>query len=166
MHDTNRSEKPKDSDKLGYKFLLDSLREQLLRERSLLEEPPKVPTTPTDGLPEGKKYFRVREVAEILKVEPYVLRYWENEFGFIRPKKSRSGQRIYDRKDLKQLKEVHRLLYIEKFSLQGAKKQFQELRRARREQNAQRATQGDVEKLKRVARDVRELITWIEGLRL
>ncbi|MBY0370232.1 MerR family transcriptional regulator [bacterium] len=140
MKEQPGSERPKDSDKQGYKFLLDSLRDQLLRDRSLegaaaetvetQTAAPATDNTPKIQIPEGKKFFRIGEVAEILGVEAYVLRYWETEFGSIRPKKSRSGQRIYDRRDVQRLALVHHLLYVEKFSLKGAKKKLAEMRKA------------------------------------
>ena len=48
---------------------------------------------PLASLPKGKLYYRIGEVAKITDVKPHVLRYWETEFGALRPKKSRSGQR-------------------------------------------------------------------------
>ncbi|NBV51606.1 MerR family transcriptional regulator, partial [bacterium] len=48
-------------------------------------------TIALDALPEGKKYFRIGEVASLLKVEAYVLRYWESEFKTIKPVKAGSG---------------------------------------------------------------------------
>ena len=42
-----------------------------------------------------KLYFRIGEVSDIVGVKPYVLRYWETEFGDIKPSKSKSGQRLF-----------------------------------------------------------------------
>ena len=47
-----------------------------------------------------KLYLRIGEVAELTGIQPYILRYWESEFGTLRPAKSRSGQRMYKRKDI------------------------------------------------------------------
>jgi DNA-binding transcriptional MerR regulator len=65
-------------------------------------------------------------VASLLKVEPHVLRYWESEFKSIRPVKSKSGHRVYARKDVETLAQVKHLLHEEKFSIQGAKKKLLE----------------------------------------
>ena len=51
-------------------------------------------------LPEGKLYYRIGEVAKITHVKPHVLRYWETEFRWMAPPKSRSRQRLYRRKDI------------------------------------------------------------------
>src|SRR6202451_285639 len=71
-----------------------------------------------------KLYFRIGEVAELVGVEPHVLRYWEREFRTIRPTKSAKGQRVYSRRDVENLIRVHELLYREGFTIAGAKKKL------------------------------------------
>ena len=77
-----------------------------------------------DSLP-PKLYFRIGEVAELVGVEPHVLRYWEREFRSIRPTKSAKGQRVYSRRDVENLMRVRQLLYSEGFTIAGAKKKLQ-----------------------------------------
>ena len=77
----------------------------------------------TASLPE-KLYFRIGEVAELVGVEPHVLRYWEREFRTIRPTKSAKGQRVYSRRDVENLMRVRELLYKEGFTIAGAKKKL------------------------------------------
>lgn len=74
-----------------------------------------------------KLYFKIGEVADITKVKPYVLRYWESEFKIISPKKSLAKQRVYSQKDVQLILEIKRLLYKEKYTLEGAKKRIREL---------------------------------------
>jgi len=72
-------------------------------------------------LPE-KKYFRIGEVARLLKVKPYVLRYWETEFPQqLKPQKSRTNQRLYRRKDVESLMSIRELLYVKKYTIAGAR---------------------------------------------
>lgn len=71
-------------------------------------------------LPE-KKYFKIGEVASLLDVKPHVLRYWETEFPQVRPQKSRSGQRMYRHKDVETLATIRELLYVQKFTIPGAR---------------------------------------------
>lgn len=73
-----------------------------------------------------KLYYRIGEVAEVVGVEPHVLRYWESEFRTIRPQKSPKGQRVYSRKDLEKLLRVKDLLYTEGYTIAGAKKRLRE----------------------------------------
>jgi DNA-binding transcriptional MerR regulator len=68
-----------------------------------------------------KLFFRIGEVGELLGVEPHVLRYWETEFR-IRPRRSQSGQRMYQRKDIARFLRIRRLLHEEGFTIAGARK--------------------------------------------
>ena len=72
-----------------------------------------------------KLFFRIGEVAELVGVEPHVLRYWEREFRTIRPGKSAKGQRVYSRRDVENLLRVRDLLYRDGFTIAGAKKKLQ-----------------------------------------
>lgn len=74
-----------------------------------------------------KLYFRIGEVARIVEVKPYVLRYWESEFAVLRPEKTASGHRLYRRRDVEILLDIKRLLYDEKFTISGAKKRLREI---------------------------------------
>jgi DNA-binding transcriptional MerR regulator len=69
-----------------------------------------------------KLYFRIGEVSRVSGVKPHVLRYWETEFPAITPKKSGSGHRLYRRKDVELILEIKRLLYEERFTIEGARK--------------------------------------------
>ncbi len=73
-----------------------------------------------------KLYYRIGEVAGIVGVEPHVIRYWETEFRSIRPQKSRSGQRVYSRRDVDKLIRVRDLLYSQGFTIAGARKKLQQ----------------------------------------
>lgn len=80
------------------------------------------PALPQDA-PEipDKLYFRIGEVASLLAVEPYVLRYWETEFPSLAPKKSGTGHRLYRRKDVELLLKIKHLLYDKRFTIEGAR---------------------------------------------
>ena len=71
-----------------------------------------------------KLYFKIGEVAELTGVKPHVLRYWESEFGTFRPSKSRSQQRLYQRKDIELVFRLKELLYKQGFTIAGARKQL------------------------------------------
>jgi DNA-binding transcriptional MerR regulator len=83
-----------------------------------------------------KLYFKIGEVSRILKVEPYVLRYWETEFDMLKPGKAPSRHRRYRRSDVELLLEIKRLLYTEGYTIEGARRK---LRQARKEQKNQLA---------------------------
>lgn len=74
-------------------------------------------------------FFRIGDVAEILGVKPYVIRFWEGEFPFVAPEKSATGQRVYRRTQIECLILVKHLLHVERYSIEGAKKKLTELRK-------------------------------------
>ena len=74
----------------------------------------------------NKLYFRIGEVAKIVGVKPYVLRYWETEFSVLKPGKTPSRHRLYRRRDVETLLEIKNLLYEEGFTIAGAKKKLKE----------------------------------------
>src|SRR5579884_3582737 len=69
-----------------------------------------------------KLYFRIGEVSQLAGVKPYVLRFWENEFPSLMPRKSGAGQRLYRRKDVETVLEIKRLLYEKRYTIEGARK--------------------------------------------
>lgn len=71
-----------------------------------------------------KLYFKIGEVAELTGVQPYILRYWESEFGNLRPAKSRSGQRLYRRNDVLAVLRIKELLYRHRFTIAGARRRL------------------------------------------
>ena len=77
-------------------------------------------------LPEipDKLFFKISEVCEIVGVEPYVLRFWETEFPNYAPEKSKSGHRVYKRKDVENVLRIKELLYDRGFTIAGARRQL------------------------------------------
>jgi DNA-binding transcriptional MerR regulator len=74
----------------------------------------------------SKPYFRIGEVAELLGVETYVLRYWESEFPQLKPVRAPSRQRLYRRADVETLSFIKRLLHEEGYTIAGAKRRLDE----------------------------------------
>lgn len=82
-----------------------------------------------------KLFYRINEVSTITQVKPYVLRYWETEFPMLSPEKDENDQRRYRKSDIELIVNIKHLLYTEKFTIAGARKQ---LRQGRSESTAQR----------------------------
>lgn len=80
------------------------------------------------ALVSDKLYYSISEVAESTGVKPYVLRFWEKEFGLLRPKKNKAGNRCYQQKDIDLVNQIKHLLYEEGFTIEGAKSKLRELR--------------------------------------
>ncbi len=76
-----------------------------------------------------KLAFKIGEVADLLGVKAYVLRYWETEFDIVKPKKSRHNQRMYEHRDVENLMLIKKLLYRDRFSIEGARTALKKLRK-------------------------------------
>jgi DNA-binding transcriptional MerR regulator len=74
-----------------------------------------------------KLFFRIGELAELIGVEPHVLRHWEQEFR-IRPQRSPSGQRMYKRRDIARFLRIRNLLYKQGFTIPGARRALADAR--------------------------------------
>jgi DNA-binding transcriptional MerR regulator len=109
-----------------------------------------------------KLFYKIGEVADILGVEQHVLRYWEEEFDVLKPSKNKSGQRLYQKKDLELVKNIHRLLYSEKYTIAGARKKLKDKKRG----HAQLEFAFDREQLlewkKKMKRDLESLLKQFE----
>ena|SRR5512139_1217721 len=73
-----------------------------------------------------KLFYKIGEVGKLTGVEPYVLRYWETEFHFLRPRKNKAGQRVYVKKDLELILQLKKMLYQERYTIEGVRKRFGE----------------------------------------
>lgn len=70
----------------------------------------------------SKVFYKIGEVSQLTKLPAYVLRFWESEFSFLRPKKSRGGQRLYVQRDIETVFEIKRMLYEEGYTIAGLKR--------------------------------------------
>lgn len=76
---------------------------------------------PADDILNQKLYYSISEVAGWFKVNTSLLRYWENEFDILQPRKTRKGDRLFRVEDVKNLQLIYFLLRQRKFSIDGAK---------------------------------------------
>ena len=114
-----------------------------------------------------RTYFKIGEVAEIVGVEPYVLRYWESEFPALRPIKSRSQQRMYRKRDVELLLKIKKLLYEDMYTIAGAKKQLN--RMTEKTESTQMALKlsspngnDHSELLKKIEQELRDLVKLLD----
>ena len=75
-----------------------------------------------------KMGFKIGEVAEMLGIKQYVLRYWESEFEILKPKKASNNQRYYTKKDVENAYLIRKLLHRDRFSIEGARSAMRELK--------------------------------------
>lgn len=72
--------------------------------------------------------FKIGDVADLLGIKQYVLRYWEEEFELLKPKKASNNQRLYTKKDVENAFLIRKLLYRDKFSIEGARQALKDVK--------------------------------------
>lgn len=85
---------------------------------------------PEDEVLFEKKYYAIGIVADMFKVNQSLLRYWENEFDILKPRKNGKGDRLFRPEDIKNLKLIYHLLRERKYTLEGAKDFLKQNKRA------------------------------------
>jgi len=68
-----------------------------------------------------KIYFKIGDIANKFNVNTSLVRYWEQEFNFIRPKKNKKGTRYYTKKDIDNFEIIHHLIKEKGMTIQGVK---------------------------------------------
>ena len=111
--------------------------------------------------PVKKLYYSISEVAELTKLEPYVLRYWEKEFPELRPQKNRAGNRTYTEKDIQLVQRIVYLLYEEKYTIPGAR---QQLKKSKKQDSSQMSLQLSLPETKKMIGAIRQDVERLLGL--
>jgi DNA-binding transcriptional MerR regulator len=76
---------------------------------------------PEDDVLFEKMYYPIGTVAAMFKVNQSLIRFWENEFDILKPKKNGKGDRLFRPEDVKNLKLIYSLLRERKYTIEGAK---------------------------------------------
>ncbi|MBK6488049.1 MAG: MerR family transcriptional regulator [Gemmatimonadetes bacterium] len=76
-----------------------------------------------------QEFFSIGDVCQLTDLKPHVLRYWESQFRFLNPAKNRSGNRVYQRREVDLIHLVKHLLYTEKYTIDGARQKVDEHRK-------------------------------------
>ncbi|HVD61352.1 MAG TPA: MerR family transcriptional regulator [Gemmatimonadaceae bacterium] len=77
-----------------------------------------------------REFFSMGDVCSITDLKPHVLRYWESQFRFLHPAKNRSGNRVYQRREIELIMLVRQLLYTEKYTIDGARQKIDDYRKS------------------------------------
>ncbi|HEX5577318.1 MAG TPA: MerR family transcriptional regulator [Gemmatimonadaceae bacterium] len=76
-----------------------------------------------------REFFSMGDVCNLTDLKPHVLRYWESQFRFLHPAKNRSGNRVYQRREIELIMLVRQLLYTEKYTIDGARQKIDEYKK-------------------------------------
>jgi DNA-binding transcriptional MerR regulator len=77
-----------------------------------------------------QEYFSIGDVCNLTDLKPHVLRYWESQFRFLSPTKTRAGNRAYQRREIEMILLVKQLLYTERYTIDGARQKLEELKKS------------------------------------
>jgi DNA-binding transcriptional MerR regulator len=104
-----------------------------------------------------QEFFSIGEVCELTGLKAHVLRYWESQFRFLSPAKNRSGNRVYQRREIELILLVKHLLYTEKYTIDGARQKLNEHRKAGELRQVSRTALA-VETLAGLEKELRDLL--------
>lgn len=109
-----------------------------------------------------QEFFSIGEVCDLTGLKPHVLRYWESQFRFLNPAKNRSGNRVYQRREVELVMLVKHLLYDEKYTIEGARQKVDEHRKSGDLKVVARGALT-VEALESLEGDLRELVATLDA---
>ena len=103
-----------------------------------------------------QEFFSIGEVCELTNLKPHVLRDWESQFRFLSPAKNRSGNRVYQRREVDLIMLVKHLLYDDKYTIEGARQKVEHHRKSGDLKTVARGALG-VQALEALETDLKEL---------
>ena len=109
-----------------------------------------------------QEFFSIGEVCQLTDLKPHVLRYWESQFRFLNPAKNRSGNRVYQRREIELILLVKHLLYTEKYTIEGARQRIEHYRRTGELRGSARAAM-ERETLRELREAVEEIVAILDG---
>jgi DNA-binding transcriptional MerR regulator len=109
-----------------------------------------------------QEFFSIGDVCQLTDLKPHVLRYWESQFRFLNPAKNRSGNRVYQRREVELIQLVKHLLYTEKYTIDGARQKVDEHRKSGVIKVAAREALN-VETLAELQRELEQLAAILDG---
>ena len=109
-----------------------------------------------------QEFFSIGDVCTLTDLKPHVLRYWESQFKFLHPAKNRSGNRVYQRREIELIMLVKQLLYTEKYTIDGARQKIDEYKKSGELRTVARAAL-DSQAVEAMESDLRSLLAILNG---
>ena len=109
-----------------------------------------------------QEFFSIGDVCALTDLKPHVLRYWESQFKFLHPAKNRSGNRVYQRREIELIMLVKQLLYTEKYTIDGARQKIDEYKKSGELRTAARAAL-DSQAVEAMESDLRSILAILNG---
>ncbi len=110
-----------------------------------------------------KLYYSISEVCSMTGLKPHVLRYWETAFPMLSPTKSQSGNRVYKPEEIRLIKLISRLLYEERYTIDGAKQKIEEMGNSSQQMNLELdATSVSAALIDSIKQELTDIISTLE----
>jgi len=109
-----------------------------------------------------QEFFSIGDVCQLTDLKPHVLRYWESQFRFLNPAKNRSGNRVYQRREIELIMLVKHLLYTEKYTIEGARRRIEQYRRTGSLKSEARFAL-EMETVENLRRELRAVLDILDG---
>lgn len=110
-----------------------------------------------------KLYYSISEVCSLTGLKDHVLRYWESAFPSLNPSKNQAGNRIYKREDIELIKLISRLLYEERYTIDGAKQKIEDMSSQNQQMNLDiKTTKVSAEIIDSISKEISEIIALLE----
>jgi DNA-binding transcriptional MerR regulator len=109
-----------------------------------------------------QEFFSIGDVCTLTDLKPHVLRYWESQFKFLHPAKNRSGNRVYQRREIELIMLVKQLLYTEKYTIDGARQKIDEYRKSGELRSVARAAL-DSQAVETMETELRSILAILNG---
>jgi len=110
-----------------------------------------------------KLYYSISEVSKITSLKQYVLRFWETEFPDLKPAKNRAGNRIYRLSDIKLIFLIKKLLYEDKYTIEGARQKLKTLNQLKSSQMAMPFQENEEDIIRSLKKDLQEILDILDG---
>lgn len=112
-----------------------------------------------------REFFSIGDVCDLTDLKPHVLRYWESQFRFLHPAKNRSGNRVYQRREVELIMLVKDLLYVDKYTIEGARARVDEYRKNGELKGAARVAL-EATTIDSLEHDLQQVVAALDGLDL
>jgi DNA-binding transcriptional MerR regulator len=109
-----------------------------------------------------QEFFSIGDVCTLTDLKPHVLRYWESQFKFLHPAKNRSGNRVYQRREIELVMLVKQLLYTEKYTIDGARQKIDDYRKSGELRSVARAAL-DSQAVETMESELRSILAILNG---
>ncbi|MEJ7758982.1 MAG: MerR family transcriptional regulator [Gemmatimonadaceae bacterium] len=109
-----------------------------------------------------REFFSMGDVCNLTDLKPHVLRYWESQFRFLHPAKNRSGNRVYQRREIELIMLVRQLLYTEKYTIDGARQKIDEYRKSGELRTVARSAL-DAQTIESMEAELKEIAAILDG---